>query len=97
MGVADSENNEILPKVWIFIYNDEEKIITKIKAKNKAGINRITWNLTRSKHYNQTRKFKQEPLEEFWCHLEIIMLKYLNKSMENLSQYLIERRLKLAH
>ena len=32
----DSENNEILPKVWIFIYNDEEKIITKIKAKNKA-------------------------------------------------------------
>ena len=42
----DSENNEILPKVWIFIYNDEEKIITKIKAKNKAGINRITWNLT---------------------------------------------------
>ena len=42
----DSENNEISPKVWIFIYNDEEKIITKIKAKNKSGINRITWNLT---------------------------------------------------
>ena len=42
----DAENNEISPKVWIFIYNDEGKIITKIKAKNKAGINRITWNLT---------------------------------------------------
>ena len=42
----DAENNEISPKVWIFIYNDEEKIITKIKAKNKAGINRINWNLT---------------------------------------------------
>ena len=42
----DAENNEISPKLWIFIYNDEGKIITKIKAKNKAGINRITWNLT---------------------------------------------------
>ena len=42
----DAENNEISPKVWIFIYDDKGKIITKIKAKNKSGINRITWNLT---------------------------------------------------
>ena len=44
--LLDAENNEISPKVWVFIYDDKGKIITKIKAKNKAGINRITWNLT---------------------------------------------------
>ena len=42
----DKENQEIKPNIWLFIYSKENKIIKKIKAKNKKGFNRVNWDLT---------------------------------------------------
>ena len=42
--VLEDEKKEIKPKVWLFIYSND-KIIKKVKAQNKKGFNRVSWNL----------------------------------------------------
>ena len=43
--ILESEKKEINPAIWIFIYSDN-KIIKKVKAKNKKGLSRASWNLS---------------------------------------------------
>jgi photosystem II stability/assembly factor-like uncharacterized protein len=43
--ILESEKKEINPAIWIFIYS-ENKIIKKVKAKNKKGLSRASWNLS---------------------------------------------------
>ena len=43
--ILEEEDKEIEPSVWLFIYSDKNKIIRKIKANNKKGFNRISWDL----------------------------------------------------
>jgi len=43
--ILESEKKEINPAIWIFIYSDN-KIIKKVKAKNKKGLSRVSWNLS---------------------------------------------------
>jgi photosystem II stability/assembly factor-like uncharacterized protein len=44
--VLEDEKKEIVPQVWLFVYNNEGKIIRKLKAKNNKGFNRVPWNLS---------------------------------------------------
>ena len=43
--ILEDEKKEINPAIWIFIYSDNN-IIKKIKAKNKKGLSRVSWNLS---------------------------------------------------
>ena len=43
--ILETEKKEINPAIWIFIYSDN-KIIKKVKAKNKKGLSRTSWNLS---------------------------------------------------
>ena len=43
--ILESEKKEINPAIWIFIYSNN-KIIKKVKAKNKKGLSRASWNLS---------------------------------------------------
>ena len=45
-NLLESEKNELAPSVWAFIYSQEGNIIKKVKAVNKNGFNRISWDLT---------------------------------------------------
>lgn len=45
-NLLESEKNELTPSVWAFIYSQDGNIIKKVKAKNKSGFNRISWDLT---------------------------------------------------
>ena len=45
-NLLESEKNELTPSVWAFIYSQEGNIIKKVKAVNKNGFNRISWDLT---------------------------------------------------
>ena len=40
----ETEKKEIKPEIWLFIYS-KKNIIRKIKTKNNAGFNRVSWNL----------------------------------------------------
>ena len=42
-AVLEEEKKEIPPNVCLFIYDTEGNILRKIKANNKKGFNRITW------------------------------------------------------
>ena len=43
--ILENEKKEINPAIWIFIYSDNN-IIKKVKAKNKKGLTRVSWNLS---------------------------------------------------
>ena len=43
--ILENEKKEINPAIWIFIYSDNN-IIKKLKAKNKKGLSRVSWNLS---------------------------------------------------
>ena len=43
--ILENEKKEINPAIWIFIYSDNN-IIKKVKAKNKKGSSRVSWNLS---------------------------------------------------
>jgi len=43
--ILEDEKKEINPAIWIFIYSDNN-IIKKVKAKNKKGLSRVSWNLS---------------------------------------------------
>ena len=43
--ILENEKKEINPAIWIFIYSDKN-IIKKVKAKNKKGLSRVSWNLS---------------------------------------------------
>ena len=43
--ILENEKKEINPAIWIFIYSDNN-IIKKVKAKNKKGLSRVSWNLS---------------------------------------------------
>ncbi|MBR77632.1 MAG: glycosyl hydrolase [Flavobacteriales bacterium] len=45
-NLLESEKNELTPSVWAFIYSQDGKIVKKVKAINKSGFNRISWDLT---------------------------------------------------
>ena len=45
-NLLESEKNELTPSVWAFIYSQDGKIVKKVKAVNKSGFNRISWDLT---------------------------------------------------
>ena len=38
--------SELTPSVWAFIYSQDGSIVKKVKAVNKSGFNRISWDLT---------------------------------------------------
>ena len=44
--LLESEKNELTPSVWAFIYSQDGSIVKKVKAVNKSGFNRISWDLT---------------------------------------------------
>ena len=44
--ILEEEKDELKPEVWIFIYSNNNTIVKKIKATNKKGFNRTSWNLT---------------------------------------------------
>ncbi|MDG1331353.1 MAG: glycosyl hydrolase [Crocinitomicaceae bacterium] len=44
-SVLEEEKKEIAPNVWLFIYDSDNKILRKIKAKNSKGFSRISWDL----------------------------------------------------
>ena len=43
--ILENEKKEINPAIWIFIYSDNN-IIKKVRAKNKKGLSRVSWNLS---------------------------------------------------
>ena len=43
--ILEAENKEIRPSIWLFVYDNEGKIIRKLKAKNSKGFSRVTWDL----------------------------------------------------
>ena len=43
--ILENEKKEINPAIWIFIYS-ENNIIKKVRAKNKKGLSRVSWNLS---------------------------------------------------
>ena len=43
--ILENEKKEINPAIWIFIYSDNN-IIKKVKAKNKKGLTRVSWDLS---------------------------------------------------
>ena len=43
--ILENEKKEINPAIWIFVYSDNN-IIKKVKAKNKKGLSRVSWNLS---------------------------------------------------
>ena len=43
--ILETEEKEINPAIWVFIYS-ENNIIRKVKAKNKKGFSRVSWNLS---------------------------------------------------
>ena len=45
-NLLESEKNELTPSVWAFIYSQDGNIVKKVKAINKSGFNRISWDLT---------------------------------------------------
>ena len=45
-NLLESEKNELTPSVWAFIYSQDGNIVKKVKAVNKSGFNRISWDLT---------------------------------------------------
>ena len=45
-NLLESEKNELTPSVWAFIYSQDGSIVKKVKAINKSGFNRISWDLT---------------------------------------------------
>ena len=45
-NLLESEKNELTPSVWAFIYSQDGSIVKKVKAVNKSGFNRISWDLT---------------------------------------------------
>ena len=42
----EDEEKEIDPVLWLFVYSNKNKIVKKVKAKNNAGFNRVTWDLS---------------------------------------------------
>ncbi|MEM6685230.1 MAG: glycosyl hydrolase [Bacteroidota bacterium] len=50
-SVLEEEQKEIAPKLWLFIYDGNDNILRRIKAKNTKGISRISWNLTTNPTY----------------------------------------------
>lgn len=44
-STLEEEKNEIIPKEFLFIYNDKGTIVRRIQGTNKTGINRIHWDL----------------------------------------------------
>ena len=45
-NLLELEKNELTPSVWAFIYSQDGSIVKKVKAVNKSGFNRISWDLT---------------------------------------------------
>ena len=45
-NLLESEKNELTPSVWAFIYSQDGSIVKKVKAVNKSGFNRVSWDLT---------------------------------------------------
>ena len=45
-NLLESEKNELTPSVWAFIYSQDGNIVKKVKAVNKSGFNRVSWDLT---------------------------------------------------
>ncbi len=43
--ILENEKREINPAIWIFIYSDNN-IIKKVRAKNKKGLSRVSWDLS---------------------------------------------------
>ena len=43
--ILEDEKNELEPKLWLFVYSNQNEIIRKIKANNIEGFNRINWDL----------------------------------------------------
>jgi photosystem II stability/assembly factor-like uncharacterized protein len=44
--VLEEELNELGPELWLFIYDAQNQIVRRVKAKNKKGINRVSWDLS---------------------------------------------------
>lgn len=50
-SVLEAEQNELTPKLWLFIYDTQGNILRRVKAKNTKGISRINWNLSTEPTY----------------------------------------------
>jgi len=50
-SILENEEKEITPNVWLLIYDNEDKILRKVKALNKKGFNRISWDLLTDSPY----------------------------------------------
>lgn len=44
-SVLEEEKKELPPKVWLFVYDAQGKILRKLEAKNSKGFSRISWDL----------------------------------------------------
>ncbi len=54
--VLEEEKMEIVPNVWLFVYDKEGNILRKIKGKNKKGFNRINWDILMEPTYTISAK-----------------------------------------
>jgi photosystem II stability/assembly factor-like uncharacterized protein len=43
-SVLEEEKKELVPSVWLFIYDEEGNILRKMKGNNAKGIHRMSWN-----------------------------------------------------
>ena len=43
-SVLEEEKKELVPSVWLFIYDEEGNILRKMKGNNTKGIHRMSWN-----------------------------------------------------
>lgn len=44
-SVLEDEKKEIKPNVWLFVYDLDGNILRRVKASNKNGFQRVSWNL----------------------------------------------------
>jgi photosystem II stability/assembly factor-like uncharacterized protein len=54
--VLEDEKTELTPQVWLFVYDDDGKIIRKIKANNSKGFNRVSWDLSTESNFTISPK-----------------------------------------
>ena len=50
-AVLEEEQKELVPNLWLFIYDTEGNILRRIKGKNEKGVNRISWDLSTEPAY----------------------------------------------
>lgn len=55
-AVLEAETKALEPKVWLFVYDSDGKIIRKVEAKNTKGTSRVSWDLSTEPNYTITEK-----------------------------------------